>query len=95
MDQQLLLFEVHNPKEKRGRRHIIKSFSVKAHANPRLCPVKTFLTMNSQRPQSSVASLFLHSLQPHKELSTRTIQSWISKLIKLSTTEKRVSLRSV
>ncbi|KAI8967662.1 hypothetical protein BDB01DRAFT_733767 [Pilobolus umbonatus] len=58
-DQQLLLFEVHNPKEKRGRHHIIKSFSVKAHADPRLCP------------------------------------SWMSKLIKLSTTEKRVSLRSV
>ncbi|KAG2192103.1 hypothetical protein INT47_005717 [Mucor saturninus] len=95
MDQQLLLFEVHKPKEKRGRRHIIKSFSVKAHTNARLCPIKTFLAMNSQRPQSSVESLFLHSLQPHKELSTRTIQSWISKLIKLSTTEKRVSLRSV
>ncbi|KAI8991147.1 hypothetical protein BDF20DRAFT_903970 [Mycotypha africana] len=61
-DQTLLSFEVHAPKEKRGRRH------------PRICPVATFIAYKSRRPDCTVSTLFL---------------------LRLSTTEPRVSIRSI
>lgn len=90
-----MTFDVHKPKEKRDRRPIIKSFLVKAHQDSRLCPVRTFLLVLEKRPRSDVVNLFLNSVHPDKELSLSTIQSWLNKLIRLSTTEKRVSLRSL
>jgi hypothetical protein len=90
-----LSFEVHCPKEKRQRRRIIKSFQVKAHIDPRLCPVHTFQLFHHRRPTCQATTLFINSLQPNKLISARTIQSWISKLIHRSTHEKRVSLRSI
>lgn len=90
-----LSFEVHCPKEKRNRRRIIKSFTVKAHLNQRLCPVHTYQLLVTHRPSRATDLLFLNSSHPVKLLQTRTIQAWISKLIKISTSEKRVSLRSI
>jgi hypothetical protein len=90
-----LLFEVHCPKEKeRQRRHIIKSFQINARIDPRLCPIHTFQLFYHFRPTCQTTSLFINSLQPNKLVSTRIIQSWISKLTQWSTDEKRVSLRS-
>jgi hypothetical protein len=59
------------------------------------CPVHTFQLFAQRRPHSQATTLFLNSLQPEKELSTRTIQSWVTKLLRLSTDEKRVSLQSI
>ncbi|KAG2190858.1 hypothetical protein INT47_001454, partial [Mucor saturninus] len=90
-----LSFEVNCPKEKRNRRRIIRSFQVKAHLDQRLCPVRTFQPFSQRRPSCQAITLFINSLQPNKVLSPRTLQSWITKLIRLSTDEKRVSLRSI
>ncbi|KAI8058853.1 hypothetical protein BDF21DRAFT_430126 [Thamnidium elegans] len=67
-----LSFEVHSPKEKRQRRRIIKSFTVKAHVNQHVCPVHTFDLLSGRRPLSH-----------------------LDKLLRLSTMEQRVSLRSI
>ncbi|KAI9271649.1 hypothetical protein BDA99DRAFT_594773, partial [Phascolomyces articulosus] len=94
-DDNILSFEVHSPKEKRQRRRIIKSFQVKAHRDQHLCPVHIFHLYMQRRPSCDATPLFVNSLQPNNSISPRTIQSWISKLINLSTDEKRVSLRSI
>ena len=49
----------------------------------------------SSSPSDSPDTLFLHSYAPLKLLSARTIQRWIGKLVKISTTEPRVSLRFI
>ncbi|KAI7870896.1 uncharacterized protein EV154DRAFT_581079 [Mucor mucedo] len=89
------LFRLHCPKGKRNRRRIIKSFQVKAHLDQRLCPVRTFQLFSQRRPSCQASTLFINSLQPNKDLSPRTLQSWIAKLIRHSTEEKRVSLRFI
>ncbi|KAI8974980.1 hypothetical protein BDB01DRAFT_728593, partial [Pilobolus umbonatus] len=91
----LFSFDVQAPKGKCSRRRIIKSFTVKAHSDPRLCPVATFLVFQEHRPSCLASTLFVNSIQPDKPLCVRTIQKWISKLLRLSTTESRVSLRSI
>lgn len=85
-----LSFEVHCPKEKRNRRHIIKS-----HSDSRMCPVETFRLFVQRRPNTIATKPFVNSLRPNHPLQCRTIQSWISTLIQRSTSEKRVSLRSI
>ena len=77
----ILSFEVHCPKEKRKRRRIIKSFQVKAHLLPNLCPVHTFRLFQARRPSCTATALLINSLQPDKPLSSRTIQSWITNLL--------------
>jgi hypothetical protein len=94
-DGSTLSFNVDCPKEKRKRRRIIKSFQVKAHIDQRICPVYTFQIFLQRRPPCQATTLFVNSLQPNNLISSRTIQSWISRLIDLSTDEKRVSLRSI
>ncbi|KAI7873164.1 uncharacterized protein EV154DRAFT_570337 [Mucor mucedo] len=91
----LLSFEVHKPKEKRDRRSIIKSFSVKAHVNSNLCPIKTFKAFRERRPSCEAVSVFINSIQPDRPIKIRTIQAWMSRLLHKSTKEKRVSVRSV
>ncbi|CEI99238.1 hypothetical protein RMCBS344292_13330 [Rhizopus microsporus] len=49
----------------------------------------------SSSPSDSPDTLFLHSYAPLKPLSVRTIQHWIGKLVRISTTEPWVSLRSI
>jgi hypothetical protein len=90
-----LTFEVHCPKEKRARRKIIKSFQVKAHKEPTICPVNTCNSFLQKRPTCSATSLFVNSKQPNKTLSVRTVQAWLTKLLRMSTDEKGVSIRSI
>ncbi|KAI8373889.1 hypothetical protein BD560DRAFT_393881 [Blakeslea trispora] len=87
----LLSFEVHDPKEKHNRRRIIKSFTVKAHANSRVCHVTTFLAFQSRRPSCSTPTLLVNSVRPSDPLSIRTLYSWIRKLIRLSSDEPRLT----
>ncbi|KAG2215403.1 hypothetical protein INT45_010423 [Circinella minor] len=94
-DSSIFSFEVHSPKEKHKRRQIIKSFQLKSHTIPSLCPILTFNLFHARRPICQATSLFINSLQPDKVISTQTIHSWIKKLIKWSMDEKRVSLRSI
>ncbi|CEG67567.1 hypothetical protein RMATCC62417_03977 [Rhizopus microsporus] len=53
------------------------------------------LVLSNHRPSNSPDTLFLHSYAPLKPLSVRIIQRWIGKLVIISTTEPRVSLRSI
>ncbi|KAG1443181.1 hypothetical protein G6F46_012854 [Rhizopus delemar] len=69
-----LYFEVHAPKEKRNRRLIIKSFTVKAHVQVSLCPIAVFLTLRARRPVNlRQDALFLNSVDSSVPLQTRTI----------------------
>ncbi|KAG1508258.1 hypothetical protein G6F52_011433 [Rhizopus delemar] len=95
-DHRLLYLEVHNPKEKRRGRRIIKSFQVVAHNNnPTLCPVQTFISFSKRRPSCSSTALFLNSIAPNNPLQTATIQGWLSCLLRKSTSEPRVNVRSI
>ncbi|CAO3694890.1 hypothetical protein G6F70_008099 [Rhizopus microsporus] len=49
----------------------------------------------SSSPSDSPDTLFLHSYAPLKPLSVHTIQRWIGKHVRISTTEPCVSLRSI
>ncbi|KAG1138850.1 hypothetical protein G6F37_010176 [Rhizopus arrhizus] len=91
----LFPFRLASQKKKRKRRRIIKPFQVNAYIDERLCSVYTFQLFRQRRPTCIATTLFANSLQPNNLISIRTIQFWISKLIHLSTNEKRVSLRSI
>ncbi|KAI8880158.1 hypothetical protein K501DRAFT_141891, partial [Backusella circina FSU 941] len=60
-----------------------------------LCPVQTFVAFQQRRPQCSSTSLFVNSVAPNRPLQTGTIQGWLSRLLRKSTLEPRVSLRSI
>ncbi|KAI8878749.1 hypothetical protein K501DRAFT_158420, partial [Backusella circina FSU 941] len=62
---------------------------------PRLCPIHTYTLVRDRRPQSTSVLLFLNSLQPNMPLQVRTIQNWLAKLFTISTSESRVSIRSL
>ncbi|KAG2191280.1 hypothetical protein INT47_001830 [Mucor saturninus] len=95
-DLAFLCLEVHCPKEKRQGCRIIKSFKVRAHTNSiTLCPLQTFLVYAQRRPVCSSLSLFVNSISPDRPLQASTIQGWISRLLRRSTSEPRVSLRSI
>ena len=59
-DNQILTFGIFSSKEKRGHRRIIKSFSVKAHTDPRLRPIATYqaLVPLCERQHSSCSVFF-------------------------------------
>ncbi|KAG2228466.1 hypothetical protein INT48_008777 [Thamnidium elegans] len=90
-----LSFDVNCPKEKRGRRMIVKTFQVKAHQEPQLCPVNACSVYLQKRPACTATTLFVNSLRPNNPISVRTIQGWLTKLLHLSTSENRVSIRSI
>ncbi|KAG2221841.1 hypothetical protein INT45_003555 [Circinella minor] len=95
-DLTFLSLEVHCPKEKRHGRRIIKSFQVRAHSkSTTLCPIQTFLAYRDRRPQCSSINLFVNSISPDQPLQASTIQGWISRLLRKSTSEPMVSLRSI
>ncbi|RCH94716.1 hypothetical protein CU097_007565 [Rhizopus azygosporus] len=90
------LLEVHCPKEKLRERCIIKSFQVSAHTiSSVLCPVQTLMVFAQRRPQCFSTSLFVNSVSPNKPLQATTIQGWLSKLLRKSTTEPRVNIRPI
>ncbi|KAI9017919.1 hypothetical protein CLU79DRAFT_706340, partial [Phycomyces nitens] len=87
---------VHSPKEKRRGRQIIKSFQVRAHTKSNdLCPVQTLLAYRSCCPHCSSTCLFVNFISLENTLQAATIQGWISRLLQKSTTESRVSIRSI
>ncbi|KAI8048741.1 uncharacterized protein B0P05DRAFT_480809, partial [Gilbertella persicaria] len=76
-----LSFEVHAPKEKRRRRKVIKSFTIKAHVNSRVRPASPFF--------------FIDPIRPDDTRKIRRLYSWIKRLFRLSSDEPRLSLRSL
>ncbi|KAG1627672.1 hypothetical protein G6F44_012128 [Rhizopus delemar] len=85
--------------EKRKKQRIIKTLTVHPHAhNSSLCPVAAFIALHDHTIASSVrppSSLFVKSTNPNRPVQSTTISTWIRNLVKLSTSEKKVSLRSV
>ncbi|KAG1456001.1 hypothetical protein G6F46_007803 [Rhizopus delemar] len=92
---QTIYFEVHCPKEKRKRRSIIKSFLVRAHSQATLCPISVFTAFCTRRASTAPNRLFINSHHAGSPISVRTIQGWLRRLLRFSTTESRVSLRSI
>ncbi|KAI8079703.1 uncharacterized protein B0P05DRAFT_469915 [Gilbertella persicaria] len=95
-----LYFEVVAPKETRGKRRIIKPFTVHSHASDiELCPVQCFKALRdhpglASRPSGS--QLFVKSNLINQPLSSSTISSWLHKeFIQLCTSESNVSVRSL
>ncbi|KAI8078912.1 uncharacterized protein BX664DRAFT_362455 [Halteromyces radiatus] len=92
-----LQFDVIAPKERRSGIRIIKLFLIHPHRSPTLCPVRCFLAVRdhpaaTSRPQDA---LFVKSNEPSVSIKITTISSWIRTLLKFSTIESRVSLRSL
>ncbi|KAI8980322.1 hypothetical protein BDB01DRAFT_843894 [Pilobolus umbonatus] len=61
----------------------------------RHCAIHTFVSFRNRRPKCSAPTLFINSLRPNSPLKIRTIQARIPKLLKLSSSETRLSLRSI
>ncbi|OBZ77178.1 hypothetical protein A0J61_11865 [Choanephora cucurbitarum] len=91
-DNQILTFGIFSPKEKRGHRRIIKSFSVKAHTDPRLRPIATYQALTTFL---LFGFFFVNTISPSFPLATRTIGVWLKHYLRLSTTDVRVSVRSL
>ena len=93
-----LTFTVVAPKERRKSRRILKPFTIYPLANSALCPVYTFICVRdhrlllSRRPQNV---LFVNAKQPRKPVTISTIGTWLRNLIKMSTQEPGVSVRSL
>lgn len=97
-DKQTLYFKVVAPKEKRKGFHIIKPFLIHAHRTPSLCPVQAFIALRDHRVirhRRPPQSLFVNSLRPSEPVKATTISTWLRGLIKLSTHEARVNVRSL
>ncbi|KAG2224150.1 hypothetical protein INT45_000165 [Circinella minor] len=60
-----------------------------------LCPIQTFLAYRDRHPQCSSINLFVNSISPDQPLQASTIQGWISRLLRKSTSKPRVSLRCI
>ncbi|KAG1283530.1 hypothetical protein G6F66_010889 [Rhizopus arrhizus] len=98
---QYLSFQVVAPKGRRAGRRIIKPFRVYSHQDPSLCPVATFQAIRDHLahliPQPTVTSFFVNTNtnMTKQIVKVTTINSWIRRLIRLSTSEPRVNLRSL
>ncbi|KAG1137203.1 hypothetical protein G6F38_011484 [Rhizopus arrhizus] len=95
-----LKFQVVYPKETRKKRRIIKPFTVHPHTRDReLYPVQCFIALRDHpdlqaRPENS--TLFIKSNNIRQPLSASTLSSWLHReFISLSTSESRVSIRSL
>jgi hypothetical protein len=93
-----LFFEIVSPKEPRQGFRIIKPVLISPHSDPTLCPVAAFSTLRDhpavahKRPSQT---LFVNSKRPHLPAAARTIGTWLTRLLRLSTSESRVSVRSL
>ncbi|KAI9482594.1 hypothetical protein BDB00DRAFT_737146, partial [Zychaea mexicana] len=88
------------PKETRGKRRIIKPFSIHPHADDiELCPVHCFAVLRDHptlQARSASSMLFVKSNNIHQALSASTISTWLHReYISLCTTEANVSIRSL
>ncbi|KAG2228546.1 hypothetical protein INT48_000313 [Thamnidium elegans] len=59
------------------------------------CPKEKRGRRMIKRPACRATTLFVNSLRPNNPISVRTIQGWLTKLLHLSTSENRVSIRSI
>ncbi|KAG1481975.1 hypothetical protein G6F54_013674 [Rhizopus delemar] len=98
---QYLSFQVVAPKGRRAGRRIVKPFRVYSHQDPSLCPVATFQAIRDHLahliPQPTVTSFFVNTNtnMTKQIVKVTTINSWIRRLIQLSTNEPRANLRSL
>ncbi|KAI9006729.1 hypothetical protein CLU79DRAFT_892139, partial [Phycomyces nitens] len=97
--QQILYLVIPIPKETRGGHRIVKSLGIHAHPSfHSLCPVLAFRALRDYplfvpRPSSS---LFVNSKYPDHNIQTSTVSSWLSRLVRLSTSVcPTPSLRSI
>jgi hypothetical protein len=68
------------------------------HTDDCLCPVKLFLLVRdhpSAQDKRPADHLFVNSIRPTQPVESNTISTWLRKLVRLSTQEKRVSVRSL
>ena len=95
----ILSFNVVAPKERCKKQRIIKQLTIHPHANnASICPVAAFLALRDRHRLQRVrppSALFVQSGLPSQPVLSTTIASWIRRLIRISTSERNVSLRSV
>ncbi|ORE02525.1 hypothetical protein BCV72DRAFT_215075, partial [Rhizopus microsporus var. microsporus] len=93
-----LTFQVVSSKETRDHRRIIKPFTIFPNQDYSLCPVRTFIALRdhpSLSHFSTCSSLFVNSRCPQEPLATSTISTWLRSMIRISTEERNVSVRSI
>lgn len=100
LDTGCLTFNVVAPKETRGKRRIIKPFTIHPHASDvELCPVHCFKALRDHpglaaRPSGS--QLFVKSNLIDQPLSSSTLSTWLHReFIQLCTAEPGISIRSL
>lgn len=100
LDTGCLTFNVVAPKETRGKRRIIKPFTIHPHASDvELCPVQCFKALRDHpglaaRPSGS--QLFVKSNLIDQPLSSSTLSTWLHReFIQLCTAEPGISIRSL
>ncbi|ORE03777.1 hypothetical protein BCV72DRAFT_212592, partial [Rhizopus microsporus var. microsporus] len=93
-----LTFQVVSPKETRDNRRIIEPFTTFPNQGCSLCPVRALIALRDHSSLSHLStrsSLFVNSRCPQEPLVTSTISTWLRNMIKTSTEERNVSVRSI
>lgn len=93
-----LTFQVISPKETRGHHRIIKSFTIFPNQGCSLCPVRAFIALRDHPSLSYLStrsSFFVNSRCPQEPLTMSTISTWLRNLVRISTEERNVSVRSI
>lgn len=97
--RRFLSFTVVAPKEKRKGQRIIKPFRVFEHHDSALCPVATFVCLrdrlSSLSPAPTVSSFFVNCGNTSQMVTVSNISTWLRRIIRLSTDETRVNVRSL
>ncbi|ORE05979.1 hypothetical protein BCV72DRAFT_305917 [Rhizopus microsporus var. microsporus] len=87
-----------SPKETRDHRRIIKPFTIFPNQNCSLCSVRAFIALRDHPSLSHLSTrslLFVNSRCPQEPLATSTISKWLRNMIRISTEERNVSVRSI
>jgi hypothetical protein len=94
-----LHFKVVSPKERRKKRKIVKDFRVHPHQDKELCPGFCFTILKDHprlQGRTRHSALFVKANNINQPVLSSTISSWLHRrFISLSTTEPRVSIRSL
>ncbi|KAG1458880.1 hypothetical protein G6F56_006289 [Rhizopus delemar] len=90
-------FDIVAPKERRNQVRIIKPYNIHPHPDTRLCPVQCFQAVRTHPHVSSRPPdvLFVNSANPALPAKSTTISTWLRRLLHHSTSESRVSVRSL
>ncbi|KAG1435959.1 hypothetical protein G6F56_013758 [Rhizopus delemar] len=93
----ILQFDIVAPKERRNQVRIIKPYHIHPHPDTRLCPVQCFQAVRTHPLASSRPPdvLFVNSANPALPVKSTTISTWLRRLLHHSTSESRVSVRSL